>query len=168
MFPTFIAYTNLHPRRTVLIGFIVFIFTALLWFYTCPWGKNIENQDAPIVSDARSLLQAPDVSDPSAVLQYETQVADASIETDTVIVDANCAMTPLILKMREGSILKIDNRDTADHTISFEDQNFFNVSADQVREINITDTFGKGSGMYRYKCSDISFDQNVGILYVTN
>ena len=67
-------------------------------------------------------------------------------------------------KMNEKKTLKLDNRDTTEQMIVFEDQNFFTVAPNTVREINITEAFGKGQGIYRYRCGEQ--EKAVGILYV--
>lgn len=97
---------------------------------------------------------------------YAAEVARLAVEADTISIGAECSMDPLIIKMKEGSILKIDNKDSAEHMLAFEDQNFFAVSAGFVREINITEVFGKGEGIYRYRCGDRSLEETVGIMYV--
>jgi hypothetical protein len=165
MFPTFIEYTRRHPRLFVVFGLGLFINAFVL---LCAY----QNEDTPQVSvvenkiDVRTLLVPPDTSSPEALALYEAHVADNAVVSDTISLDAGCAMSPLIVRLPENSILKIDNRDAVEHTLAFEDQNFFNVSAGQIREINITEVFGKGSGIYRYRCNNISLESAVGIMYV--
>lgn len=98
--------------------------------------------------------------------EYAAEVERLAVESDTVTVGPECVMDPLIIKMKEGSVLKIDNKDSVEHVLAFEDQNFFGVSSGFVREINITEVFGKGEGIYRYRCGDRSLEEAVGIMYV--
>lgn len=98
--------------------------------------------------------------------EYATKVEQLAVESDMIVISTECAMDPLIIKMKEGSILKIDNKDSTEHMLAFEDQNFFAVSSGFVREINITEVFGKGEGIYRYRCGNRSLEEAVGIMYV--
>lgn len=115
----------------------------------------------------KQVLTAPDVTDTVAVQEYEETIAEVAVKTSTLEVGTRCEMTPLVIEISEGVPLTIKNNDSVSHTITFEDQSFFSVSGGRSREINIMEIFGKGEGTYRYRCNDVSSDENVGVMYVT-
>lgn len=43
MFPTFLQYTKVYPRRVVLIGFIIFALVAYLWIQICYINRGSES-----------------------------------------------------------------------------------------------------------------------------
>jgi len=164
MFPHLLPLSERHPRFLILIGFAVFISAMNLWMMMTPVQRAIVSDVTTInAADAQTLLIPPTTD--AAV--YEQKVQQYAVQSDTITVSEHCVMNPLVVKLPQNSVLKIDNRDTTTHTVAFEDQNFFNVEAGQTRELNITETFGKGAGIYRYKCNDISLEDNVGVMYVT-
>jgi plastocyanin len=167
MFPTFSAYANGYPRCLFLVGCLIFALGIVLWLHVSVF-ENPQGSDAQLPLDPHTLLTAPDETNKEAFAAYFAQVAELAVESDTITISGACAMDPLIINMKDNSTLKITNTDAKDHTIAFEDQNFFNVSAGQTREINIAATFGKTAGTYRYRCNDISLEANVGIMYVTH
>jgi plastocyanin len=170
MLPTFTQYTRSYPKLFALCSITLFILVALLWVHVQKGSSvavpTVPDTSATQLEAQKKLLIAPDTTNTEAVATYTTAVAANSVESDTIVVNTACVMSPLIIKMKEGAQLTIENRDTTEHVLAFEDQNFFAVSGGQVRTINITDVFGKGAGIYRYRCGDISKEQNVGIMYV--
>ncbi len=167
MLPTLLPFTHKHPRYVALMGICFFIGVAFLWYLsvqttTVPTVVETKEQ----IFDPQTLLISPDVSNPEAVEKYVALVEVYAVESDSITIHEKCAMEPLIIKMKENSTLKIENEDAVEHTIAFEDQNFFNVSSAQVREVNISEVFGKGEGVYRYRCNDLSLQDNVGVMYV--
>jgi plastocyanin len=108
----------------------------------------------------------PPAPTPEGALQYQAVVEKLAVESGTLEVGPACAMSPLVLKLREGNTLAVHNGDTVDHTIAFEDQNFFAVSAQQTRTIDLKTVLSRVAGTYRYRCSDIASSTNVGVVYV--
>ncbi len=167
MLPNLRSFTDRHPRFVGLIGFALFITTLnVLLAQTQVPAVLHGNSTQDVVSAERALLTPPDRSNQAAVATYEEQVKELAVPSETLTVGEGCVMSPLIIRLPENSVLKIDNKDSKVHTIAFEDQNFFNVSAGKVREINITEVFGKREGIYRYRCNDQSLEENVGVMYI--
>lgn len=149
----------------VLVG-IAFLFLIFSKGEPVPEGPTSEEiAKAKTLAEQKRLLATPEALSMTPDT-YASEVARLSVETDTIFMGTECSIDPLIIKMKEGSILKIDNKDSVEHVLAFEDQNFFAVAGGQVREINITEVFGKGEGIYRYRCGDISQEVTVGIMYV--
>jgi hypothetical protein len=168
MFPTFSAFANGYPRCLFLVGCLIFALGIVLWLHCSVFENSVHESNQQQQLDPHTLLTAPDETNKEAFAAYSAQVAELAVESDTITISGACTMDPLIINMKNNSTLKIINTDTTDHTIAFEDQNFFNVSAGQTREINIASIFGKTAGTYRYRCNDISLEANVGIMYVTD
>lgn len=170
--------TPVQPLRrhwlTVGIATTVLLILAVLggWYYLNfarsplpPPGPTAEEQKAELRLAQQRLLVSPEQLNltPEA---YAAEVTKLAVESDTITMSADCNMDPLIIKMKEDSVLKIDNRDSVEHVLAFEDQNFFAVSSGRTRDINITEVFQKGEGIYRYRCGDRSQEIAVGIMYV--
>ncbi len=165
--PNLRSFTDCHPRFVGLIGFALFITTLNFLLAQTSVSTIVQGVDEPTIKSPESaLLTPPDRSNQAAVSAYEKQVKALAVQSETLTVGEGCAMSPLIIRLPENSVLKIDNKDSKVHTIAFEDQNFFNVSAGKVRELNITEVFGKGEGIYRYRCNDQSLSKNVGVMYI--
>lgn len=167
MFPTFSSITQKQPRLFALFGIALFCFGLYLIYMpreeslTVPESMNEEREDT---FDTRTLLVPPEGE---KTADYEAQVAMHATVSDTITISDGCAMDPLIIELKANSTLKIENKDTTEHTIAFEDQNFFNVSPGQTRELNVSETFNKGAGIYRYRCNDLSLEKSVGVMYLT-
>ena len=168
--------TRLQRRRGLIISVAtIFLLTLAVlggWYYLNfarsplpPPGPTVEEQNAGRRAAQQRLLVSPEQLNltPEA---YAAEVAQLAVESDTITMSADCSMDPLIIKMKEDSVLKIDNRDSVEHVLAFEDQNFFAVSSGRTRDINITEVFQKGEGIYRYRCGDRSQEIAVGIMYV--
>ena len=164
----------LHPKpaghkKTTALRIVLFVLAVGVFWYIYTYSDLISKRTADDDSQLserkaqEQLLVAPESAGMSAE-QYAAEVERYATEADTITLAAGCAMEPLILKMNEKKTLKLDNRDTSEHMIVFEDQNFFTVAPNTVREINITEAFGKGQGIYRYRCGEQ--EKAVGILYV--
>lgn len=163
-------------RNRLVLLIVTTLFVVLtgggVWYYLHstkdplpPPGPTVEEQNAERRVAQQRLLVSPEQLGltPEA---YAEEVARLAAESDTITVGAECSMDPLIIKMKEASVLKIDNKDSVEHVLAFEDQNFFAVSSGRTREINITQVFKKGEGIYRYRCGDRSPEIAVGIMYV--
>lgn len=166
MFPTFLSFTQRRPRLSALVGVSIAVMGVLLWLIVSQQnaGFSLFGTNSEEVKP-ESLLVAPDATNPQAVEEYEEYVEEFAVETQTIAITENCTMDPLIIKMKASDMLKIENRDLVKHVISFEDQNFFSMAAGQVREFNVAEKFAKGPGIYRYRCNDVSREDNVGVMY---
>lgn len=164
----------LHPKvpgstRRAVVRIIAFAAAVGVFWYIYTHSTLISQK--PTADDANindrgaqeQLLAPPEAAGLSSE-DYAAQVERYAVEADTIALTSDCTMEPLILKMNEKKTLKLDNRDTTEQMIVFEDQNFFTVAPNTVREINITEAFGKGQGIYRYRCG--AQEKTVGILYV--
>lgn len=107
----------------------------------------------------------PQNASPTEVVKYNTLVKDKAISTNELTIGINCKMNPLVLEITTTDVLTIRNDDSIQHVISFEDQNFFTVSANDSRELTL-ERIGKKPGIYRYRCGDMNEEENVGVLYI--
>jgi plastocyanin len=153
---------NTQSSRAFLILAVLGIFLSvgvIVYSGFSPERVGDESQQA-------LLIPPPADASPEVLAAYEAKVKLFAKESSTLRVGVECAIDPLALKFKAGRELNITNNDTKEHTVAFEDQNFFNVSPGATRVINITKTFTKGAGIYRYRCSDLSLTANVGLMYV--
>lgn len=161
-----------HKGLKVLLMILTALAVAVVLSVVIKEGREyISMEPASVINpepviDPHQLLTAPDDNSQSQET-YVQAIESVAVATDTITLTEGCTMSPLIVRLPENSVLNIHNTDTTEHTIAFEDQNFFNVSPGQMRAINLTETFGKKIGIYRYKCNDISLERNVGIMYVS-
>lgn len=149
----------------VVIGFVIWVYLHYVPPTVPPPGPTEAEKKTELRQAQQKLLIAPEKAGMTKE-DYAAEVAALAIEVDTITVMAGCTMDPMIIKMKEGSVLKLNNQDVSEHTLAFEDQNFFGIAPGLTREINITQVFGKNEGIYRYRCGDLSQDQNVGIMYI--
>jgi plastocyanin len=149
--------TYLNKKTTALL----FILLALLAYVL------LNNRSLPVTEETPIVLTPPQAT-PEAAVQYQAAVEKLAVESETLEVGTACTMSPLVLKLKEGNTLAVHNGDTVDHTIAFEDQNFFSVSAQQTRSIDLKTVLSRIAGTYRYRCSDIASSTNVGVVYVVN
>lgn len=91
-----------------------------------------------------------------------------AIDTQVLTIGENCQIDPLIIRFKGDSVLVIENKDSKMHTIAFENQNFFTVSPNDKREINVNEVFNIKEGKLSYRCKEISEDINLGIMYVVS
>ena len=122
----------------------------------------------PLTTREWAVLVGPGQSaSPEEKANYAERVKNEAKRADVLTIGVKCEMNPLVLKLKEGEMLKLKNTDIVVHTVAFEDQSFFTVSPGRDRSIDLAAVFGKGEGIYRYRCNDVSFDDNVGVLYIT-
>ena len=165
--------------RRFLVIFVIFgitvAFAAVVLLFPDDWFNSYKDDPALLEAEQarqqrelqKQLLVSPtELNVPEE--QYNERVNQLSEEGDTITMGTNCAMDPLILKLKTGSELKLQNNDSVEHFIVFEDSNFFSVSANDTRSINITETFGKSDGIYRYRCGEREDSSNVGIMYIVS
>lgn len=156
----------LFKKSTVIMMLALFLGAVVFWYiYTHSDLIKGETGNPPEKTElqAQNLLDAPDKVGLSYE-EYEGEVQRLAIKADTIVLNSACNMEPLIIEISKNGMLTIDNRDSAEHMLVFEDENFFTVTAGSKREINITEAFGKGEGIYRYRCGDQQ--KTVGIMYV--
>lgn len=120
----------------------------------------------PVDPVDRQAVLTPPGDTPNAQQEYSAMIDSVAKESSTLTLGTSCVMDPLVLKFHAGATLTIVNNDTVEHTVAFEDQNFFNVSPSGSRTLNISQTFTKGPGIYRYRCNDLSLSENVGVLSI--
>ena len=142
-------------NKKILIGVVSIIVLVLGYILFNNQSSNRAVLTAP-AADATSEEQA----------EYVVSVKRLAEAAAVLEIGEGCTMTPLVLKLAEGETLTIQNNDATAHTIAFEDQNFFSVSPGRSREIDLMAIFGKGEGIYRYRCSDVDRENNVGVLYI--
>lgn len=163
-----------HKVMYLLISLIVLVLSVnILFLYLNNLDSSKQNglSDTSEAAEQESLDVYKKLLTPPQELgiteeEYLAQVASLSEVTNTITMGEGCLMNPLIVQIKEDSVLKVKNEASIDHVIAFEDQNFFAVSAGDTREINATQVFGKGEGIYRYRCGDQSQEVNVGIMYI--
>ncbi len=158
----------MEHKKEIMIGFSVILLVGVVaYFYFNIVKMAPAERDDITTAERQAVLTAPSPTANSDELGvYEAQVARLAKESGTLTVGANCAMDPLVLKFRAGAKLNIINTDISEHTVAFEDQNFFNVAPGMTRILDITQTFTKGPGIYRYSCNDLSLATNVGVMYI--
>jgi plastocyanin len=141
-----------------IAGGVLVVLTAGLLVAYIPGARPTLN------GDMREIVLTPPTSETEK--EYRAAVAQAAVESNKLVIGLNCAMSPLVLKLRRGATLTVINDDSINHTIAFENQNFFSVSAWKSRDIAITEIFPLDVGIYRYRCSDQATTTNVGVMYI--
>lgn len=116
--------------------------------------------------ERKRVLSKPAPNDAVELEAYDILADRLAVEAGTLIVKTDCAMEPLVLKLSEGATLLLRNEDDRTHTLAFESGGTFVLAPDYTKRLNVTEVFGKGSGAHRYRCDDLSTDENVGVLYI--
>lgn len=143
------------------------IFSKVVWMFIVLLVVGVIIIGLIFIGGIRLPATVPNMQDENAVLvpprngadaqaAYQSLVEKLAQTSSTLEINVGCTMTPLVIKLTEGSMLAVHNKDTKSHVIAFEDQNFFSVSASQTREINLKDVLSRVAGTYRYRCPDIS------------
>lgn len=128
--------------------------------------EEVLSENAPtaeITEAERELLLTGDIEDHV----YINTVSKVATNVETLEIGEGCVMSPLVLRLSLNTPLTIENKDTQNHVIAFEDENFFSVTAGRSRVIDLH-RFGKEEGVYKYRCGDVSREEAVGVLYITN
>jgi uncharacterized membrane protein YvbJ len=163
----------LSKNQTIGIIIVIFILSLMIVFWVCNPQlarevKEVKEVKEEIINPSEqektTLLSEPAVQ---AGDDYQTLVEKYARDTQNLTIGPNCQMDPLVIKFNGNATLVITNSDSLEHTISFENQNFLNVSPNGKREINIQETFGIGEGIWRYRCGDLNAEQNVGVMYLS-
>jgi len=131
-------------------------------------NENVVEKKSISENERRNLLETPlsDIKEEEKS-DYDNLLNKVAVSTTELKIGKNCDMDPLVMKFKNGDKLSIINNDNIDHIVAFENQNFFSVSSGDTREIDINEVFGLKDGIFRYRCSDVSSEANVGIFYIT-
>lgn len=150
-----------NKKICIAAAVIVLCLLAVLYYKFYWKGDKLFGPDE---QEKITLLTQPSVE---AEGEYKNLIEKYAQETQALTIGQNCQMDPLVIKFKGDSTLVIANNDSKEHVISFENQNFFGVSAGDKRKINIKQTFGLTEGVWRYRCGDLSSEQNVGVMYLS-
>ncbi len=145
-----------YKGLAVAIGCLILL---AVFFFMRPSGPQAGVSDAE-----RKRALTPPV--PEQAADYESFVRNLAEESATLAIGPNCAMEPLVLKMKEGAVLTITNTDTVPHRVEFENGGVFYIAPQFPLSLDMTTTFGKNAGVHRYRCDDISTTENVGAVYI--
>lgn len=150
------------PHRNILIVVAILVSALFIWYFAGRWERG--GSIGLISAEREMILNKPEEGEKESYLRT---VERAAVRADVLELGAGCSMNPLVLELSANETLTIQNNDSVTHTVSFEDNSFFSVSAGRSRTLDLMKTFGKGEGVYRYKCNDLSLGDNVGVLYIT-
>lgn len=120
-------------------------------------SKNPSNR----LSDEAKVLNISSFSTEEEKKQNYALAVSISKEADFLDI-ANCTGSPVVLRLREGTSLKVRNKDSVAHSISFNDKQIYPVLAGST--IEVKDAFAKGPGLYGYGCDNFSGAK--GMVYV--
>ena len=150
-------------KRQISILILVLIAVGII----CAVIYGVYKYRAPSLqtNDSEVLLLKPEVTNLTEE-QYKEKAIAAAEESYAITMSANCAVDPLVIKVKTGAVLRLTNNDSVEHVMAFEDENFFAVSPGQTREIDTT-TLQKNEGVYRYRCGEQTEGKNVGVLYIS-
>jgi hypothetical protein len=123
---------------------------------------------APSKEVQAKALNTPLATDGRAKMEYEKLIREIAFESQVLEIGSNCEMKPLVIKFRENDVLKITNSDSVQHTIAFENKNFFAIRSQATIEINLKNKFNLEKGILHYRCTDISSSESVGVMYMVN
>lgn len=155
--------SNTKYKAVVTVTILILIVIGVISTKTGNFPVSIASQ--AITPIEQSVLLAPPKT-PTEEGSYDTLVQKYAQEAQVLDVGAECAVSPLVLKLKSDALLTIRNNDTVSHMIAFEDQNAFSVSVGQTRTLSLQEMFQKGAGTYRYRCGDKMGTGNVGVLYI--
>lgn len=118
-----------------------------------------------------SLLVAPNSEDHSAVEEYNERVKEAAEESQIVVIDEGCAVSPLVLDISLNESVPVLNNTATWHSILFEgssdEELLFSIPAGTMLDF-APSAFGLSEGVYRYRCGGSPEEINNGLMYVTN
>lgn len=115
-----------------------------------------------LTEDERFILNPPPVdASRSAKDQHAQTVAKLAKVGDTLEIK-DCQPTPLVLQVKQGSQLKINNQDNIKHKITLDEEHSYELPANNTLTIKIE--FKYGTGDYGYICQGVGL---VGFLHVS-
>lgn len=160
----------METKIKILVVVLILASSVLIasYLYT---NKSQPEKESNVSVEQQKDLPTPNEQEKKSILE-KGQFADELIEkyavdTQTLVIGKDCQMDPLVIRFKGDSVLTIENKDSQMHTIAFENQNFFTVSPNDKREINVNKTFNITEGKLTYKCTDLSQEENVGVMYIT-
>lgn len=124
----------------------------------------------PLSADERAALNPPDGPDAT---EGERQahfdlVARTAVPSEELSIGPNCAVSPAVLRTKQGGEIQLRNYDTVPHLIVFNETSSFSVPAK--KSISIPVTFGADSGatgVFGYGCDMSNGGGAVGMWFVT-
>jgi len=140
----------------IILGVLVVVIVVLVAYFIFSGGALTEEEK-------NIVLTPPQTGEEEA---YNNLVKKHAVSSPVLTIGPNCEMDPLIIEITTEQELTIKNTDSIIHIVSFEDQNAFSVSPGRERTINIKQTFSRNADAYRYRCNNISMEENVGVMYV--
>lgn len=125
--------------------------------------KQQPQQPVDVTVNEREVLNfpGPNASDDERK-KYAELVNRVSKETTTLEIK-NCEPSPLGLKVKEGTEIKVKNNDSVKHKLIVDEKNQYDISASSSNTIKLD--FGKGPGVYGYTC-DPNAKNPAGIFYI--
>lgn len=114
-----------------------------------------------LTEDERSILNPPSVdASRSAKDQHAQTVAKLAKEGNTLEIK-DCKPNPLVLQVKQGSDFKINNNDSVDRKITFDEDHVYKIPANN--KLTIKAEFKYGTGDYGYICEGTGL---VGFLHI--
>lgn len=133
--------------------------------YTETQNTPADSSNAPQLSaDERAALTYPSDMTEEAWNAYLAVVAKIAVETDTLTIGPNCALSPVALKIPLGKEVTLQNNDTVPHSIGFTESllykapangtltesSLFQIPANGTLTMSID--FVSKAGVYGYSC----------------
>ena len=150
-----------------MITILVLVLLTLMLIFGFIYIKNKKKDATSQLKEEKTIIAEQEKSD---ILKnnesFNELIEKYAVDTQSLTIGQNCQMDPLVIRFKGDSNLVIENKDSQMHTIAFENQNFFTVSPNDKREININKTFNLTEGKLFYKCTDLSQENNVGVMYI--
>lgn len=95
--------------------------------------------------------------------KFFNQVNESAVEGNKVVIK-DCVASPLVLKIKEGSTLTVDNQGTVDINFGFDNERTL-VKAGTSEKI--VAKYKNGHGIYGYLCDNSSLNRSMGLLLIT-
>lgn len=110
----------------------------------------------PNVTEEERFLYSPPRKEasPEAQKAFYGRVAQLAKEAPSLTLNKCEKPEPLVIKVKQGADVKIENDDIADHTIVINPEHKYKIESKKTAVIKVD--FGRGVGQYGYTCEGVA------------
>lgn len=158
------SFSRTQLIRFAALGAIFLLSASVLYLTTFSHPKKgVENEG--IIEDQQTLLVAPEHG---TEMRYQRSVEHHAVETPTISIGKDCAVSPLIAKVYVDDFVTFHNTDSVIHVLEVSEEKTSRAIILPPDTLKVLDPreFVGNTGTLRYQCTDRSKEVTVGVIYV--
>lgn len=124
-------------------------------------GAGVDNN---LTAEEKVLFYNPGPDAPKADFdKFFSQVNQSAVDGNKIVIN-DCKASPLVLRIKHGDSLTIDNQGTTDIHFGFQDERTLVKAGTNEK---IAAKYKNGHGIYGYGCDNTSVARSIGVLLIT-